>query len=90
MAFGILRALKEFSINVPQNVALTGFDNVKESAYLEPSLTTIGQNLSEQGKISVTSILKIIQGETIPPEISVKTKAYFRESCGCHFKEKPS
>ncbi|MBN2736458.1 MAG: substrate-binding domain-containing protein [Spirochaetales bacterium] len=83
MAFGIIQALKELSINVPDNVAISGFDNVSESAYFEPGLSTIDQNLKEQGRQAVLTLLKRINGQKVPEKIDIETKAVIRESCGC-------
>jgi DNA-binding LacI/PurR family transcriptional regulator len=41
LAFGALRALEEYGLSVPEDVAVVGFDNVDESAYSIPTLTTI-------------------------------------------------
>src|SRR5450432_3365799 len=41
MAVGALRELRERSIRVPQDVSVTGFDNVKLSEFCYPSLTTV-------------------------------------------------
>jgi LacI family transcriptional regulator len=41
MAVGALRELRERGIRVPQDMSVTGFDNVKLSEFCYPSLTTV-------------------------------------------------
>src|SRR5690606_41518199 len=41
LGFGALRALEQRGLSVPEDVAVIGFDNVDESAYSIPALTTI-------------------------------------------------
>jgi len=41
MAVGALRELRERGIRVPQDVSVTGFDNVKLSEFCYPALTTV-------------------------------------------------
>ena len=41
MAFGAMRAIHEAGLQVPQDIALVGFDDVEAAEYSIPSLTTI-------------------------------------------------
>jgi DNA-binding LacI/PurR family transcriptional regulator len=41
MAVGALRELRERGLRVPQDVSVTGFDNVKLSEFCYPALTTV-------------------------------------------------
>lgn len=49
MALGALQAAAQFGLTVPQDLAVVGFDDIPESAYFSPSLTTIRQDLLELG-----------------------------------------
>ncbi|WP_207928997.1 LacI family DNA-binding transcriptional regulator [Actinomadura sp. 6K520] len=50
MALGLLRALREAGRRIPQDVSVVGFDNVPESPYFSPPLTTVRQNFGEIGR----------------------------------------
>lgn len=50
MALGALRALQEAGRSVPDDVSVVGFDDVPESAYFLPPLTTIRQDFVELGR----------------------------------------
>ena len=53
MALGVLRALHEFKLIVPQQVSVIGFDDTLDSAYFSPPLTTIRQDFLLIGERSV-------------------------------------
>jgi DNA-binding LacI/PurR family transcriptional regulator len=49
-------------IRVPQDLAMVGFDDLAESAYFSPALTTVRQPLRELGILAVKTLLKQIAG----------------------------
>ena len=53
MALGVLRALSEFNLTVPQQVSVIGFDDTVDSAYFTPPLTTIKQDFLTIGERAV-------------------------------------
>jgi LacI family transcriptional regulator len=61
MALGVLRETCRRGINVPEQLAVVGFDNIPESAYFYPSLTTISQDLQLLGEQAVQNIVEMIQ-----------------------------
>ena len=58
MTVGVLRALHECGRQVPYDVSLVGFDDVPESAYLNPPLTTIHQDFGEVGGAQLRASLR--------------------------------
>jgi DNA-binding LacI/PurR family transcriptional regulator len=62
-ALGVVKALDEAGIRVPGDVSIVGFDDVKESPYFLPALTTVALDFEEIGHIAVTRILAMIRGE---------------------------
>ena len=61
MALGVLREAHRKGIRIPEQLAVIGFDNLPESAYFYPSLTTISQDLQMLGEQSVQYIVEMIQ-----------------------------
>lgn len=61
MALSVLRESCRRGINVPEQLAVIGFDNIPESAYFYPSLTTISQDLQFLGEQAVQSVVEMIQ-----------------------------
>jgi DNA-binding LacI/PurR family transcriptional regulator len=66
MAIGVLRALHEHGRRVPDDVSVTGFDDVDLSAYTQPSLTTVRQDTDAMGAGAVTALLDLIEGSAAP------------------------
>jgi len=63
--------------------AVTGFDDIPQSGFEVPSLTTIHQPLSEIGEKAVDMIYPLVLGEKQPDTFYVNSKLIIRESCGC-------
>lgn len=61
MALGVLRETLRRGIAVPEQLAVIGFDNIPESAYFYPSLTTISQDLQLLGEQAVQNVVEMIQ-----------------------------
>jgi len=49
MALGALQAVAGFGRSVPEDLAVVGFDNIPESVYFSPALTTVKQGLRDIG-----------------------------------------
>lgn len=60
MALGILRAARELRLNIPDNLALVGFDDIPMAALVEPSLTTVRQPGYEMGKVAAQRLLELM------------------------------
>jgi DNA-binding LacI/PurR family transcriptional regulator len=78
LALGVLRALSERRRRVPEDVAVVGFDDVPEAAYLIPPLTTVRQDFEQVGRVAVELLLEQLDGQppqgirTVPPELVVR------------------
>jgi DNA-binding LacI/PurR family transcriptional regulator len=64
MALGVLKAGQELGRRVPQELGVVGFDDIPEAVYFSPSLTTIRQNLVENGRLLVQELDRQIQGRS--------------------------
>lgn len=65
MALGALRACKEHNFNVPQQIAVAGFDDTLNSEFFSPPLTTVRQNFLEIGHQAVSGVLKCINSDSL-------------------------
>ena len=83
MAFGVLEALQQRGISVPDSIALTGFDNISESQSMGVPLTTIHQSFYDAGKKSFEALLKKINGEAVSDLNILPADLVIRWSCGC-------
>src|ERR1017187_9088084 len=82
MALGLLRALSEHGRRVPGDVSVVGFDDIPESAYFLPPLTTVRQNFGELGRRALSALVDLIHGrapagslEPVAPRLVVRSSA---------------
>jgi len=61
MALSVLQAASKRGIKVPDDLGVVGFDNMPESAYFWPSLTTVQQDQFNVAKVAVEETIKIIE-----------------------------
>ncbi|MGP8207737.1 MAG: LacI family DNA-binding transcriptional regulator [Acidimicrobiales bacterium] len=61
MALGVLLALHECHRRVPEDVSVIGFDDIPESAYFTPPLTTVRQDFDQVGRASLRLLLDQIE-----------------------------
>lgn len=83
MAFGAMEALQQRGIQVPDAVALTGFDDVAEAESLGVPLTTVHQSFYDSGRRTFEGLMKRIEGVSLDPRILTPAKLVVRWSCGC-------
>jgi len=60
MAFGAIRAIKEFGLKVPDDLSVVGFDNIPFSSYFDPSLTTIEIPMYHIGAAAMEMLVNLI------------------------------
>lgn len=80
MALGILRALHEAGIAVPEQVSVVGFDGLPEAEYFLPALTTVRQDFDEVGRRGLRALLAMLDGEPPAPETIVAPHLVVRAS----------
>jgi DNA-binding LacI/PurR family transcriptional regulator len=61
MAIGVLSALRERGLRVPDDVSVVGFDDVPEAGYLYPALTTVRQDFAALGELMMQKVLVAVE-----------------------------
>jgi DNA-binding LacI/PurR family transcriptional regulator len=80
-AVGALRELRERGIRVPQDMSVTGFDNVKLSEFCYPALTTVHTPRERIGQIICDSLIpQPNQPSAIEHDIVIETEFVVRDS----------
>jgi DNA-binding LacI/PurR family transcriptional regulator len=74
MAVGALEAARTLGRRVPEDLAVVGYDDIPESAYFQPSLSTIKQDMVELGSSAVRELCRLIE-ESHQSRLSVEPKA---------------
>lgn len=82
MAIGILRALTEQGLRVPEDVSLTGFDDVDFCQYTSPQLTTVRQEREAMGRGAVQRLIAMTEGEGEISPLVLPTQLVVRKSTG--------
>lgn len=99
MAYGVLAAAEAHGLNVPQDIALVGFDDDEPSVHIRPPLTTVRQPSFEMGQRGIELLLSMLQTtrerelespgktllETTPTRILLPTHLVVRASCGANY-----
>lgn len=67
IAVECLNAVKNSGLRVPEDVAIVGSDNLRETQATNPPLTTIHPPLREIGRLAIESLLAQIADSTLPP-----------------------
>lgn len=80
MALGVLRAMHERGRRVPEDLSVVGFDNVPDSAYYWPALTTVNQDLARIGREAVDLAVRSLRGETNPSTALIDPTLIVRSS----------
>ncbi|KAB2908533.1 MAG: LacI family transcriptional regulator [Ignavibacteriales bacterium] len=87
MALGVYEGAKVLKLKIPDDIAVTGFDDIYLSRLLSPRLTTVHAPIEELGSKAVKYLLKLIYGEVNPYEAyheKLSTGLIIGGSCGCN------
>jgi LacI family transcriptional regulator len=84
-ALGVVYALMQHGLDVPGDVAVTGFDDIPVARHLRPQLTTVRQPIQELGATAFEVLYSMINDGAghAPRDIVLPTRLIPRESCGC-------
>jgi LacI family transcriptional regulator len=95
-AMGVYQATREFGLQIPGDLSVIGFDNLREAAHLKPPLTTIDQSIEKMGAMATEMIVKLVEGES--PSINlaeegnlykIPTQLVIRDSCAAVHRHSP-
>jgi LacI family transcriptional regulator len=82
MALGALHALRERNLNVPDDVALAGFDDIPLARFLAPPLTTVRVEIADLGRRAVEMLLSSMEHSPVTQRELIPTTLVVRDSCG--------
>jgi len=82
MALGLMHALSQAGIRVPQDVSVIGFDDIPEAEHFSPPLTTIRQDFAELGRTVMSTLLELMLDGTLEEAPHPIPHLVARESTG--------
>jgi DNA-binding LacI/PurR family transcriptional regulator len=82
MALGLIRGLHDAGLSVPEDISVVGFDDIPESAYFLPPLTTLRQDFGEVGRRCIATLLQRISGESLASLPAIEPELLVRGSTG--------
>ena len=80
LAIGVIKALKKFDIKIPDQVKVTGFDDIELARYIYPSLSTVRVNYFNYGREVGKLAIKILNGENVENKINIDVELIDRKS----------
>jgi len=81
-AMGAYQAAVEAGLRIPKDLSVVGFDNLRESRFLTPPLTTIDQFIPEMGETATDMLVRLIKGESLEDNLcKFQTQIVIRDSC---------
>jgi LacI family transcriptional regulator len=66
-AFGAMEAIKEAGLRIPEDISIVGIDDVRESAYSSPPLTTFHVPKHKLGEVAVDIMHNLLSSKVPPP-----------------------
>jgi signal transduction histidine kinase/ActR/RegA family two-component response regulator len=83
-AAGAVHALQLRGFATPEQVSVTGYDNLPMAQMVQPSLTSVSQPLAAMATAAVDSIVQQLTGKRPPSVTRLPTELVIRDSCGCN------
>jgi LacI family transcriptional regulator len=85
MAFGVMEAVRDRGLRIPEDVSIVGFDNIPQAEHVRPQLTTIEQPLADMGREATRRLLELIDNPDLPlTRVELPTKLVVRASTRAH------
>lgn len=79
-ALGAMRSIRLHGLRVPEDISVTGFDDLFVASYTDPPLTTVRQPMRRMGQLAMENLIKLMSGQESVVRIKVKPELIVRES----------
>jgi len=80
MAMGLIRALADAGLRIPDDMSVIGFDDIPESAFILPPLTTVRQDFPAVGELAVELLVAALSGHELPDTTPLGAELIVRAS----------
>ena len=82
LALGALQAIQETGRRVPEDISVTGFDDIPFARYANPPLTTVRQPAYEKGVQAARTLIQLLEQKTPPQSSILPVELIVRASTG--------
>jgi len=82
LAIGALRAAREMGLRVPEDISITGFDDIELAKLAEPALTTVHVPHREMGRRAAGKLIQMVEQRTTSDSVELPTDIRLRRSLG--------
>ncbi len=83
MAISLCNELIHLGTLVPEEIAISGFDDIWETSVNMPPITTVTMKVETMAKMAIDTLEKMMRKQEVPSVQTVKTESVIRNSCGC-------
>jgi DNA-binding LacI/PurR family transcriptional regulator len=80
LALGLMDALRDHGIRVPDDVWIVGFDGIPFAGISNPRLTTVAVPSAEMGQIAASSLIRAVHDGVLPDGVMLPVEIVVRES----------
>jgi len=82
-ASGCVEAFSALGVSIPDELKIIGFDDSFQTAFSEPSISSINQQIENQGYKASELIYNKLLGKEVEKQTEVLLEPVYRQSCGC-------
>ncbi len=83
MAMSVIDEVRRMGYDVPRDLLVTGYDGTLQARYFDPPISTVNHSWSKMGHEAFNTIVKLINKEEVPHNISLSTEFMAARTCGC-------
>lgn len=80
LALGLMDALRDLGVRVPDDVGIVGFDGIPYAGISNPRLTTVVVPSAEMGRVAASSLIRAIHDGVLPEGVLLPVEIVVRES----------
>ncbi len=88
MSMGVLHAIRESGLRVPEDVSIISYDDIEAAAYLDPPLSSVRLYTEEVGKQAVNLLVDRLKGREVPVKTTIQSQLVARKSHGPYNRER--
>ncbi len=85
MAISAMLTLETHGIHCPEDILVSGFDNIYNAKNFSPALTTVERPLMQSGALACQILCRVLDGDSVERVQALNAVPIYSESCGCNY-----